>query len=75
MFEKCAKTSFFTVFGGLRRPRQGARGVSYACRADRLNRHFVGVGHVLRAKAEHVLQDDLTEALKRTQHRSQIWPT
>ena len=46
---------FFTVFRGLRRPRQGARGVSYACRADRLNRHFVGVGHVLRAKAEHVL--------------------
>ena len=44
----------------------GVRGVSYACRADRLNRHFVGVGHVLRAKAEHVLQDDLTEVFKRT---------
>ena len=47
MFEKCSKTSFFTVFRGLRRPRQGARGVSYAWRADRLNRHFVVLGHKL----------------------------
>ena len=46
MFEKGSKTSFFTVFRGLRRPRLGARGVGYACRADRLNRHFVGVGHI-----------------------------
>ena len=68
---------------------QGAGGVGYACRADRVNRGFVGVGHALTTKAEHVLQDDLTEALKRTQHsprygthsrkmtrpRSQIWET
>ena len=25
---------------------QGAGGVGYACRADSLNRHFVGVGHI-----------------------------
>ena len=35
----------------------------------------MGVGYAPTAKAEHALQDDLTEALKRTQHRSQIWHT
>ena len=49
--------------------------VSNARRADRHNQHFVGVGHAPTAKAESVLQDDLTEALKMTQHRSQIWHT
>ena len=61
--EKCENAVFFKG------------GVGNARRADRLNRHFVGVGHAPTAKAEHVLQDDLTEALKGTQHRSQIWLT
>ena len=50
-------------------------GVGNARRADRHNRHFVGVGHAPTATAENVCGDDLTEALKMTQHRSQIWHT
>ena len=48
-------------------------GVGNARRADRRNRHFVGVGHAPTSMAENVLQNDLTEALQMTQHRSQIW--
>ena len=44
-------------------------GVGNARRADGHNRHFVSVGHVLTARAENVLQDELTEALQMTQHR------
>ena len=58
--EKCKNAVFFKG------------GVGDARRADRLNRHFVGAGDAPTAKAENVLQDDLTEALKMTQHRSQI---
>ena len=36
--------------------------VGYACRADRINRHFVGVGRAPTSMAENVLQDDLIEA-------------
>ena len=50
-------------------------GVGYARRADRLNRHFVGVGRAPTSMAENVLRDDLIEAPKMTQHRSQIWET
>ena len=39
LFKKCSKTSFFY---------QGAGGVGYACRVDKLNRHFVGVGRISR---------------------------
>ena len=49
--------------------------VGNARRADGHNRHFVGVGHVPTAiMADNVLQDDLTEALQMTQHRSQMCP-
>ena len=49
--------------------------VGYACRADRTNRHFVGVGRAPTSMAENILQDDLIEAPKMTQHRFQIWDT
>ena len=61
--EKCNSTVFFKG------------GVGNARRADRINRHFVGVGHVPTSMAENVLEDDRTEALQMTKHRSQIWHT
>ena len=61
--EKCKNSMFFKG------------GVDYARRADRINRHFVGAGRAPTSMAENVLQDDLTEALKMTQHRCQIWHT
>ena len=60
--EKCKNTVFLKG------------GVGNARRADRHNRHFVGVGHAPTATAENVRQDGLTEAVQMTLHRSQIWP-
>ena len=50
-------------------------GVGNAHRAERHNPHFVGAGRAPTSMAANVLQDDLTEAVKMTQHRSQICPT
>ena len=61
--EKCKNTVFFK--GGLGNAR----------RADRHDRHFAGARRAPTSKVENVLQDDLTEALKMTQHRSHIWHT
>ena len=46
MFEKCSKTSFFYSVSWPSASTTGARGVGYASRADKLHRHFVGVGHI-----------------------------
>ena len=60
-------------------------GVRNARRADKHNRHFVGVGHAPPATAENVRRHGMTEASiglkygthsrKMTLHRSQIWET
>lgn len=59
----------------MRRGEDNMFDVGNARRADRHNRHFVGVRPMSTYMTENMAHDNLTEARKMTQHRSQIFLT